>query len=66
VSDSITDTLGRRLYLLDAGRQGASQLLSGLQIFAIKLDEQVDAPTLVRVQEALREDSTTLERWWRG
>jgi hypothetical protein len=27
---------------------------------------EVDAPTLVRVQEALREDSTTLERWWRG
>ncbi len=42
VSDSITDTLGRRLYLLDAGRQGASQLRSGLQIFAIKPDEQIE------------------------
>jgi hypothetical protein len=41
-ANSITDILSQRLYLLDEGGQGVSPLRSGLQVFAIRPDDQTE------------------------
>ena len=41
-ANSITDILSQRLYLLDEGGQGVSPLRSGLQVFAIRTDDQTE------------------------